>query len=97
MSSNDLKLIGKVVLVTGASQGLGFEIARRFVAEGASVVICARSSTDLQGAKTELLTNLHKDQQILYVPIRTFHLKQDRNFQLHFENAQIYQRSWLTC
>ena len=65
MSSNDLKLIGKVVLVTGASQGLGFEIARRFVAEGASVVICARSSTDLQGAKTELLTNLHKDQQIL--------------------------------
>ena len=65
MSSNDLKLIGKVVLVTGASQGLGFEIAKRFFAEGASVVICARSSTDLQSAKTELLTNLHKDQQIL--------------------------------
>ena len=65
MSSNDLKLIGKVVLVTGASQGLGFEIAKRFVAEGASVVICARSSTDIQSAKTELLTNLHKDQQIL--------------------------------
>jgi NAD(P)-dependent dehydrogenase (short-subunit alcohol dehydrogenase family) len=65
MSSNDLKHIGKVVLVTGASQGLGFEIAKRFVAEGASVAICARSSTDLQSAKNELLTNLHKDQQIL--------------------------------
>ena len=65
MSSDNLKLIGKVALVTGASQGLGFNIAQRFIAEGASVVICARSSTDLKNAENQLLADLGDDQQLL--------------------------------
>lgn len=65
MSSNSLKLTGKVALVTGASQGLGFNIAQRFVAEGASVVICARSSADLKNAENELFADLGKEQQLL--------------------------------
>jgi citronellol/citronellal dehydrogenase len=32
---------GKVAFVTGASRGIGFAIATRFAAEGASVVLCA--------------------------------------------------------
>jgi NAD(P)-dependent dehydrogenase (short-subunit alcohol dehydrogenase family) len=36
-------LSGKVVLVTGASRGIGAAIARRCAAEGAGVAICARS------------------------------------------------------
>ncbi|MFC5139731.1 SDR family oxidoreductase [Actinomycetospora rhizophila] len=41
----DLQLRGKRVLVTGASRGLGLEIVRAFLAEGASVVATARRST----------------------------------------------------
>jgi NAD(P)-dependent dehydrogenase (short-subunit alcohol dehydrogenase family) len=48
------KLTGRSAIVTGASVGLGFEIARAFVAEGANVVICARSAESLQGAFSSL-------------------------------------------
>jgi NAD(P)-dependent dehydrogenase (short-subunit alcohol dehydrogenase family) len=37
---------GKVVIVTGGSQGVGVGITRAFLDEGASVVTCARSSFD---------------------------------------------------
>ena len=42
-------LDGKVVLVTGASRGIGAEIARRFGAEGAAVAVAARTT---QGASS---------------------------------------------
>ncbi len=42
------KLSGKVVLVTGASSGIGFESARKFAANGATVILVARSLDKLQ-------------------------------------------------
>ncbi|CAN5372349.1 3-oxoacyl-ACP reductase FabG [soil metagenome] len=44
------KLEGKVAIVTGANQGLGLEIARSYVREGASVVACARNGERLRDA-----------------------------------------------
>jgi NAD(P)-dependent dehydrogenase (short-subunit alcohol dehydrogenase family) len=37
-----MKLADKFAVITGASQGLGLAIARRFVREGASVLLCVR-------------------------------------------------------
>ncbi|MGH3275473.1 MAG: SDR family NAD(P)-dependent oxidoreductase [Streptosporangiaceae bacterium] len=37
-------LSGRVAIVTGASRGIGAEIARRFAAEGASVAVAARTT-----------------------------------------------------
>src|SRR5580693_356342 len=37
-------LEGRVAIVTGASRGIGAEIARRFAAEGAAVAVAARTT-----------------------------------------------------
>ena len=50
-----MKLLHKRVLITGANQGLGYEIAKQFVREGASVVICARNLSLLKQAHASLL------------------------------------------
>jgi NAD(P)-dependent dehydrogenase (short-subunit alcohol dehydrogenase family) len=47
-------LSGKRALVTGASKGIGLEIARAFAENGAHVVICARQQPSLDKAVDEL-------------------------------------------
>lgn len=47
-------LEGKVAVVTGATAGIGLAIARRFVGEGASVVITGRSQRALDAAVREI-------------------------------------------
>ncbi len=46
----------KVVLITGGSRGLGFAIAREFVALGSKVAICARDQAEPDRAAAELRT-----------------------------------------
>ena len=52
----DLKLEGKTVVVTGATGGIGLEIARAFLREGARVTIPGRSRTKLDAAIDDLRT-----------------------------------------
>lgn len=47
-------LEGRIALVTGASKGIGCEIARRFVKAGAQVIGVARGSSDLRQLRDEL-------------------------------------------
>ena len=48
------QLAGHVAVVTGASRGIGFAIAQRFVAEGAKVCITGRDATALDTAVKDL-------------------------------------------
>lgn len=51
----DLNLTGKVAVVSGASKGLGFAIAKTLSSEGAKVAICARTLETLEGAATSII------------------------------------------
>jgi NAD(P)-dependent dehydrogenase (short-subunit alcohol dehydrogenase family) len=47
-------LSGRTAIVTGGSHGLGLEIARHFLADGARVLVCARDAGALDEARAEL-------------------------------------------
>ncbi|HTB41716.1 MAG TPA: glucose 1-dehydrogenase [Reyranella sp.] len=58
--SKRFDLSGKVVLVTGASSGLGVHFARTLAAAGASVAIAARRADRLASLQAELKSAGHK-------------------------------------
>lgn len=51
----DLGLQGKACAVTGASRGIGLEVSRRLVAEGAAVLLIARGQEGLDRARQSCL------------------------------------------
>ena len=60
-----MRLNDKTAIITGASRGLGKEIAIHFVKEGASVAICSRSENDLGIAVKEIKRFMTKGQKII--------------------------------
>jgi NAD(P)-dependent dehydrogenase (short-subunit alcohol dehydrogenase family) len=55
----DLKLEDRIVVVTGASKGIGYACAEAFAREGARVVLVSRSSDNLDAALIRLPATRH--------------------------------------
>lgn len=52
----DLELAGRVVVITGGTDGLGLALANGLVEEGAVVAICGRDAGRLAAAERELIS-----------------------------------------
>ncbi|KAI5811685.1 hypothetical protein DFH27DRAFT_474960 [Peziza echinospora] len=54
---NKLPVDGRYVVITGASQGMGLEVAKQLAAKGANVAIVARNAQKLQEALTQVTSS----------------------------------------
>jgi NAD(P)-dependent dehydrogenase (short-subunit alcohol dehydrogenase family) len=64
----DRMLEGRCAIITGASRGLGLEIARHYLRAGASVAICGRDAAILDGAARRLSELKRPGQALVAVP-----------------------------
>lgn len=56
LSPNE-RLKGKNIIITGGGRGLGFAMAKKFIAEGANVIIVGRNEQTLRSSAEELKCN----------------------------------------
>src|SRR5260370_21311730 len=68
MIARTKSLLGRRALITGASQGLGLEVARAYVAHGAHVAVCARTADTLAAAAEELKALAAISVRVLHEP-----------------------------
>ncbi len=69
-----------VVIITGASRGIGKELASIFLENGARVAICGKDSIRLAVAQQELLKVCQSSEQLLCLPVDVADLKQGKDF-----------------
>jgi NAD(P)-dependent dehydrogenase (short-subunit alcohol dehydrogenase family) len=61
----DKVLLGRVAIVTGANQGLGLQIARKYASSGANLMLCARNANLLESATHEVAKLAGSGQKII--------------------------------
>jgi NAD(P)-dependent dehydrogenase (short-subunit alcohol dehydrogenase family) len=61
----DKVLQGRIAIITGANQGLGLEIARKYASSGAHLMLCARNANLLETAMCEVIGLAGPEQKIL--------------------------------
>ena len=69
MGGADGRLAGRIALITGASRGIGAAIGRRYAAEGAQVVLAARTVAGLEEVDDAIRAASAGESQATLVPI----------------------------
>ena len=64
-----MKLKGRKILITGASQGFGLAVAERCLAEGADVAVCSRSAEQIEAAADSLRSRAANGQRVLSMAV----------------------------
>jgi NAD(P)-dependent dehydrogenase (short-subunit alcohol dehydrogenase family) len=80
-----MKLAGRFALITGASQGLGAEIARQYVTNGASLMLCARGADKLAAIQQSLAPLLASGARIVTI---TSDVGEPRDVDMIFEKLR---------
>lgn len=95
-----MKISGKKILITGGASGIGFGLAKRFVKDNNTVIVCGRRESALQSAKEKLPAliirsfdlSLEEERSKLYEWIANEH----NDLNILVNNAGIQQRMSIT-
>ncbi|WP_029007017.1 SDR family NAD(P)-dependent oxidoreductase [Azospirillum halopraeferens] len=66
------RLAGRIALITGASRGIGAAVAKRFAAEGAHVILTARTSGGLEETDDAIRTATGQSATLVPLDLRKF-------------------------
>ena len=97
----DYNFKNQVTIITGASKGLGYEIAKNFLKFGSNIVICSRNLNEIKSVYYKLKKIKNKYQKILYFvtdvssydqvyKLINFTLRKFKKIDILINNAGIY-------
>ena len=97
----DYNFKDKVVLITGASKGLGYQIAKSYLKFGSNLMICSSNPNNIKKSYIKLKKIKKKNQKIFYLAIDvsspkqvkklvTFTIKKFKKIDILINNAGIY-------
>ncbi|KAH3683573.1 hypothetical protein WICPIJ_005455, partial [Wickerhamomyces pijperi] len=98
MFSNKFVVEGKLAVITGGSQGLGFALAKKLVSKGANVVIISRTESKLTKCVAELKKRVEKENQFVdYIAADLSKYAECEKVREYFVAKQLYPDHLICC